>query len=289
MRVVLGRLTGEVRADAGQLEQIIMNLAVNARDAMPNGGGLIIETSNVEIGKGSVVQHPSELQGPHVMLTVSDTGSGMDGETKAHIFEPFFTTKELGKGTGLGLSTVYGIVNQSAGHICVDSEVGVGTTFRIYLPCVAVVLEVARPADLVAWVERGSQTILIVEDDAALLQVTRRSLEEAGYAVRTAGNATEAIHASESHPGPIDLMVTDVVMPKTNGAQLGSRIAALRPETRVLYVSGYTDNAIVHQGVLGPGLAFLQKPFSPKVLARKVAEVLATSPACQQAIAEKIA
>jgi CheY-like chemotaxis protein len=222
------------------------------------------------------------------MLAVADTGCGMDAKTKAHMFEPFFTTKEFGKGTGLGLATVYGIVKQSGGSVWVYSELGLGSTFKIYLPCVDLVLEIASPSDKVEKVDRGSQTILIVEDDAALLQVTHRSLEEVGYAILTARSPAEAIHISESHPGPIHLMVTDVIMPGMSGDKLASYLSALRPEMKVLYVSGYTDEAIVHHGVLEPGLAFLQKPFSPRTLSRKVGEVLAIAlPFADLAIREK--
>jgi two-component system cell cycle sensor histidine kinase/response regulator CckA len=265
---------GRIKADAGQLEQIIMNLAVNARDAMPTGGKLTIQTSNVEIDEEFAGLHPSTHPGPHVMLSVTDTGCGMDEKTKVRIFEPFFTTKEFGKGTGLGLSTVYGIVKQSNGSVWVYSEVGVGTTFKIYLPCVSPVLEIESPREEPEKVERGSQTILIVEDDTALLQVTQRSLEAVGYAILAAHNPAEAIQISKQHPGPIHLMVTDVIMPGMSGAQLATYLSASRPEMKVLYVSGYTDDTIVRRGVLEPGLAFLQKPFSPKTLAWKVEEVL---------------
>ena len=274
LRVIQSPALTPVRADAGQLEQIIMNLAVNARDAMPEGGKLTIETSNVEFADEYVAQHPSTRLGPHVMLAVSDTGHGMDAITKAHMFEPFFTTKEFGKGTGLGLSTVYGIVKQSGGSIWVYSEVGIGTTFKIYLPCVGPILEIASSGDGSETVEGGSQTILVVEDEAALLRVTQQSLEAVGYTILAAHSPEEASRISESHPGPIHLLVTDVIMPGMNGAQLAAVLSAQRPEMKVLYVSGYTDDTIVRHGVLEPGLAFLQKPFSPKILARKVGEVL---------------
>jgi PAS domain S-box-containing protein len=277
LRVVLNPALGRVKADSGQLEQIIMNLAVNARDAMPPGGKLTIETSNVELDEEYAEMHPSAQPGPHVMLSVTDTGCGMDAKTKERIFEPFFTTKEFGKGTGLGLSTVYGIMKQSGGSVWVYSEVGIGTTFKIYLPCVDTKTEIATPADGLEKVKGGSQTILVVEDEAALLQVTHQSLEAVGYVILAARSPAEAIRISESHPGPIHLMVTDVIMPGMNGAQLATHLSAPRPEMKVLYVSGYTDDTIVRHGVLEPGLAFLQKPFSPKTLARKVGEVLATA------------
>jgi len=272
--VVLNPALGRIEADAGQLEQIIMNLAVNARDAMPPGGKLTIETSNVEIDEGYALQHPSTRTGPHVMLSVTDTGCGMDAKTKAHIFEPFFTTKEFGKGTGLGLSTVYGIVKQSGGSVWVYSEVGIGTTFKIYLPCVTPALETAARSDKPEKIAGGSQTILIVEDEAALLEVTQRSLEAFGYVILAANSPADAMRISENHPGPIHLMVTDVIMPGMSGDQLASRLSASRPEMKVLYVSGYTDDTIVRHGVLEPGLAFLQKPFSPRTLARKAEEIL---------------
>ena len=275
--VVLNPALGRVKADAGQLEQIIMNLVVNARDAMPKGGKLTIETANVEFDEEFAAQHPSTQPGPHAMLSVTDTGCGMDEKTKARIFEPFFTTKEFGKGTGLGLATVYGIVKQSGGSVWVYTEVGIGTTFKIYLPCVDEVLEMVSPSNKVEKAERGSQTILIVEDDAALLQVTLQSLENVGYAILAAQSPAEAIQISESHSGPIHLMVTDVIMPGMSGAQLATHLSALRPGMKVLYVSGYTDDTIVCHGVLEPGLAFLQKPFSPKALARKVGEVIAAT------------
>jgi CheY-like chemotaxis protein len=199
----------------------------------------------------------------------------MDAKTRAHIFEPFFTTKEFGKGTGLGLATVYGIVKQSGGWVWVYTEPSLGTTFKIYLPCVDSATEIGIPVTKVEKVAGGSQTILIVEDDVALLQVTHRSLKEVGYAILAAQSPAEAIHISESHLGPIHLMVTDVIMPGMSGDKLAAYLSVLRPEMKVLYVSGYTDDSIVHHGVLEPGLAFLQKPFSPRILARKVSEVLA--------------
>jgi two-component system cell cycle sensor histidine kinase/response regulator CckA len=275
--VILDPALGRVTADAGQLEQIIMNLAVNARDAMTPGGKLTIETSNVEVDEEYAALHADARSGAHVMLTVTDTGCGMDAKTLDRIFEPFFTTKEFGKGTGLGLSTVYGIVKQSGGSVWVCSEVGVGTTFKIYLPRVSTILEAASPGDRLETVEGGSQTILVVEDEAALLQVTRESLETVGYVILAAQSPAEAIRISESHPGPIDLMVTDVIMPGMNGAELATHLSVSRPEMKVLYVSGYIDDTIVRHGVLEPGLTFLQKPFSPKALARKVSEVLATA------------
>jgi two-component system cell cycle sensor histidine kinase/response regulator CckA len=244
---------------------------------MPTGGKITIETSNVELDEAYAAEHPSTRAGPHVMLAVTDTGCGMDEKTKAHIFEPFFTTKQPGKGTGLGLSTVYGIVKQSGGSVWVYSEPEIGTTFKIYLPRVDEATEAGPRIDKVERDDRGSHTILIVEDDAALLQVTHRSLEEVGYAILVGQSPAEAIHISESYAGPIHLMVTDAIMPKFTGPQLASHLFSRRPEMKVLYVSGYTDNAIVQHGVLEPGLAFLQKPFSPRTLTRKVGDVLAST------------
>jgi two-component system cell cycle sensor histidine kinase/response regulator CckA len=275
--VVLNPALGRVKADLGQFEQVILNLVVNARDAMSQGGKLTIETANVELDEGYAAHHPATVPGPHIMLSVSDTGCGMDEKVKARIFEPFFSTKDFGKGTGLGLSTVYGIVKQSGGSVWVYSEVGIGTTFKIYLPRVGVALDTAPPSDKFEKPRGGSQTVLIVEDDAALLHVAHLSLEQAGYAILTAHTPADAICISESYLGPIDLMVTDVVMPGMSGAQLATHLSALRPEMKVLYVSGYTDDTVVRHGVLEPGLAFLQKPFSPRSLARKVGEVLATT------------
>jgi two-component system cell cycle sensor histidine kinase/response regulator CckA len=275
--VVLNPALWRVKADSGQMEQIIMNLIVNARDAMPTGGKITIETSNVEIDGEYAAKHPGTKSGAHVMLSVTDTGCGMDMKTKARIFEPFFTTKDFGKGTGLGLSTVYGIVKQSGGSVWVYSEPGIGTSFKIYLPGAGLILEVASPNDQVENVKSGSQTILIVEDEAALLEVTHQSLKEVGYAILAAHGPAEAIRMSENHPGPIHLMVTDVIMPKMSGAQLAAHLSSQRPEMKVLYVSGYTDDTIVRHGVLDAGLSFLQKPFSPKTLAKKVGELLATA------------
>jgi PAS domain S-box-containing protein len=275
LQVILSPDLGRIKADSGQLEQVIMNLAVNARDAMPAGGKLIIETSNVDCDEKYSSQHDTAVPGPHVMLAITDNGCGMDEKTKAHMFEPFFTTKEFGKGTGLGLSTVYGIMKQSGGFVWVYTELGIGTTFKICFPTVRTVHETESPSDNFEKIDNASETILIVEDDAGLLEVTHRSLEAVGYAILSARNPEEAIRIAESHPGPIHLMVTDVILPGINGAQLASQLSRLRPEMKVLFVSGYTDEYIVRHGVLEPGLAFLQKPFSPKALNRKVGEMLA--------------
>ena len=273
LRAALAPDLGMVKADPGQLEQVIVNLAVNARDAMPNGGRLTIETRNAELDASYVEEHAPVVAGPYVLLAVTDTGTGMDAETKSHVFEPFFTTKALGQGTGLGLATVYGIVKQSGGHVWVYSERGQGAAFKIYLPRVAETAAAAprptAPASL-----RGSETILLVEDDEAVRTLTRRLLAARGHTVLLASQGEEALRLAQRHEGRIHLLVTDVVMPGMSGRELADRILALLPGIKVLYLSGYTDDAIVRHGVLEPGVAFLQKPFSAEALARKVREVL---------------
>jgi two-component system cell cycle sensor histidine kinase/response regulator CckA len=263
---------GRVMADPGQVSQIIVNLAVNARDAMPEGGTLILETANVDLDHSYVNEHAEARLGRHVMLAVSDTGTGMTPEVKARIFEPFFTTKEEGKGTGLGLATVYGIVRQSGGHINVYSEAGRGTTFKIYLPRVEEAAEVAT-ADL-GKPPGGTETILVVEDDEALREIVSELLREAGYRVIVAAHGEEALGVGAQNGGPPDLVITDVVMPRMTGRALSEQLRALGPRLRVLFMSGYTDAAVLYQGLLEPGTAFLQKPFGPEALLRKVREVL---------------
>jgi two-component system cell cycle sensor histidine kinase/response regulator CckA len=273
---VLGDPLGRVQADPGQMEQVLMNLAVNARDAMPRVGRLTVETANVDLDAAYARTRPGVKPGPHVMLAVSDTGHGMDLEVQSHIFEPFFTTKDPGKGTGLGLATVHGIVRQSGGHIFVYSELEHGTTFKVYLPRLEegeTVVE-ATPAQE-AGLQRGSETVLLVEDEESLRNMVREILEDSGYTVIEAHDAGHALEIAERHPAPIDLLMTDVVMPGMSGRDLAARLAASHSETRVLYMSGYTDDAVVLHGVLAADVAFLQKPFTPEALARKVREVLA--------------
>jgi CheY-like chemotaxis protein len=262
-----------IHADPGLLEQVIMNLAVNARDAMPRGGQLVISTSLANIDESHVERHPGEARpGRFTCLSITDTGCGMDHLTMSRIFEPFFTTKELGKGTGLGLSTVYGIVQQSEGGLFVYSEPGRGTTFKVYLPQVDEAPDVPRSLD--AADQSGSETVLLVEDEPALRALTKRVLSSAGYTVIDAGNGDEALAALAAFEGPVDLMLTDVVMPGMNGRDLATRVIALRPAIKVLFASGYTDDAIFRHGVLDDGSRFISKPYAPAELRRKVREAL---------------
>jgi len=273
LRLGLSPGAGNVRADAGQIQQVLMNLVVNARDAMPTGGKLLLETANADLTEQYAELHQPVIPGRYVMLAVSDTGTGMDAETRARIFEPFFTTKEKGRGTGLGLSTVYGIVKQSGGYVWVYSEPGRGTTFKLYFPRVDAPAEIPAPPREAATLT-GTETILLAEDDEMLRPLAKGLLKKLGYTVLDAENAERALGLASAHAGPIHLLVADVVMPGASGRELARQLAESRPDTKVLYVSGYTDDAIVHHGMLEPGLNFLQKPFNPGALARKVREVL---------------
>jgi two-component system cell cycle sensor histidine kinase/response regulator CckA len=263
-----------VKADPGQIEQVILNLAVNARDAMPSGGQLILETANVKLTEEYSWRHVSVHPGDYVMLSVTDTGSGMDAETLSHIFEPFFTTKGVGKGTGLGLSTVYGIIQQSGGHIGVHSELGQGTTFKIYLPMVEEPLEAAGSRTWLMETPRGVETVLVVEDEEMVRSLASLTLRMKGYKVLEAINGEEALRACEYDNAPIHLLLSDVVMPQMSGRELAQRLIQIRPTMKVLYMSGYTDNAVSHHGILDAGLEYIQKPFSPESLVRRVREVL---------------
>jgi len=274
-----GKNLWPVRADGGQIEQVIMNLAVNARDAMPTGGKLTIETCNVTLGEEEARHHAPLRPGDYVMIQVSDTGVGMDAETQSHIFEPFFTTKGP-KGTGLGLSTVYGIIKQSLGYIWVESEVGRGTAFKIYLPRVA---SAGEPAQIAAnaqaqRVEPGTETILLVEDEANLRYLARQYLEKQGYKVIEAADGAVAMQIAVAHESVIHLLLTDVIMPGMNGRELAQRITEIRPNVKVLYMSGYTENVIGHNGTLDAGIRLLQKPFNLRDLKSKVREVLDATP-----------
>lgn len=267
------RSLSKVRVDPGQIDQVILNLAINARDAMPEGGKLTIETMDVDLEESYATEHFGSTPGPHVMLAVSDTGIGMTRETQARIFEPFFTTKEAGKGTGLGLSTVFGIVQQCGGNIWVYSEPGGGTTFRVYFPVYegpdTLVPDAPEPITL-----QGTETILLVEDQDDVRHVARQILRRYGYHVIESRNAGEAWLSSERHPRTIHLLLTDVVMPQMSGRELAERLTRARPELKVLYMSGYTENSVVEHGILDSGIAYLQKPILPESLARRVREVL---------------
>ncbi|MBI3326006.1 MAG: response regulator [Nitrospinae bacterium] len=263
-----------VKADPGQVEQVIMNLAVNARDAMPQGGKLTIETANVELDKGTGRRREDLRPGRYALLAVRDTGCGIDAETRSHLFEPFFTTKEPGKGTGLGLSTVYGIVQQNSGYIEVDSEPERGATFKIYLPHVGAANEVLEPGTTHIRPPGGAETVLLVEDEAGIRELVREMLQRTGYTVLEAANGLEALELCERHRGPVHLLLTDVRMPGISGPEVAQRLAPLHPDMKVLYMSGYTGDALADQDMVGLGTALLEKPFLPDALVRKVREVL---------------
>jgi two-component system cell cycle sensor histidine kinase/response regulator CckA len=265
---------GRIKADPGQIEQVLINLAVNARDAMPLGGKLTIETASIELDDTYARGRSDVRPGRYVALVVADTGSGMDEATKARIFEPFFTTKGPGKGTGLGLATVYGILKQSDGHIAVDSKPGTGTTFTMYLPVVEEVIASGKSHPGLNAPPRGKETILLAEDEPALRALARHVLEMQDYTVLEANQSEKALRIAEQHAGTIHLLLTDVVMPGMSGRLLAERVTAIRPGVKVLYLSGYTDDAVVRHGVLQAETAFLQKPFTPSSLAAKVREVL---------------
>ena len=274
MVIQLAEDLGRVRADVGQIEQVIMNLAVNAKDAMPSGGKLTIETANVELDESYARSHVDVRHGHYVMFSVSDTGVGMTPEVRERIFEPFFTTKEMGKGTGLGLSTTYGIVKQSEGHIWVYSVQGKGTTFKIYLPRVNEPLEEIRKDVLKEELPRGNETILIVEDEEDVRKLAGKILEKQGYRILESFNGDDALVACERRKSPIHLMLADIIMPGMSGSELAKLLKPLYPEIKILYMSGYTDNAVVRHGVLEKGVNYIQKPFTMEGLARKVREVL---------------
>jgi signal transduction histidine kinase/ActR/RegA family two-component response regulator len=262
-----------IKVDPGQISQVLMNLVVNARDAMPGGGQVIIETGQVVLEASQLALRPDVAPGPYVRMTVTDTGMGMDEETLNQIFEPFFTTKGLGKGTGLGLSTVFGIVKQSGGHIWTYSEPGHGTTFKLFFPAIGEA-GTEEPEDWDEITRGGGETLLVVEDQGDVRQMVCRALENQGYRILAAERVEEALAIARRYTGPIHLLLTDVVMPRMNGRELAAQVMELRPGIRVLYMSGYTENVIAHKGTLDPGISFIQKPFSTRDLANRVAETL---------------
>jgi len=266
---------GAVKADPSHMEQVVMNLAINALDAMPAGGALSIETANVQVGYEDAQQHPGIVPGDYVVVSVRDTGIGMNQEVLSHIFEPFFTTKEKGKGTGLGLSMAYGIIKQSDGHIRVESSPGKGSIFRIYLPRLSKAKQpvaLARPASIDT---RGTGTILLVEDEAGVRHVVRRMLAFKGYSVLTAHDGREALEIGQSHPGPINLLLTDVAMPAMGGRELAELLTPVHPEMKVLFMSGHTEDAMLRRGVRESVINFIQKPFRADQLLHKIGEMLA--------------
>ncbi len=275
MTIVPGKQAGRVKVDAGYVGQVLMNLVVNARDAMPNGGRLTIATNNVTLDENYARTHTGAIPGDYVMLSVSDTGTGMTEEVKGHLFEALFTTKPKGKGTGLGLTTCQTIVRQSGGHIGVYSEVGKGTTFKIYFPRVEQPLDVAAKPVQTGRLPRGTETLLVVEDEPSVRHLARDVLETQGYKVLSAPNGQDALRVAREHKGsPIRLVVTDVIMPLMGGRVMAEWLKTTYPDLKILFTSGYTDDAIAHHGVLEPGVAFLPKPYTPGILARKVREML---------------
>jgi CheY-like chemotaxis protein len=264
---------GHIRADPGQMEQVLVNLVVNSRDAMPTGGKVTIETNNVKLDATYTRLHPEITPGKYVTLAVTDTGCGMDESVKARIFEPFFTTKEPGKGTGLGLATVYGIVKQSGGSISVYSEPNKGTTFKIYLPRIEETASLAAASSLLV-PPKGKETLLLAEDEEGVRALARHALQALGYTVVEATNGREALELCKQYAGVLHLLITDVVMPLMGGRELAQQARAVRPHLKVLYISGYTDDAIVRHGVLEAGMPFLSKPFTPAILAAKIREIL---------------
>jgi signal transduction histidine kinase/ActR/RegA family two-component response regulator len=276
---VPSRTGGRVRADRGQIEQVILNLALNARDAMPDGGRLNIETEETTLDKEFAEQHPGARPGLYVMLAVSDTGVGMDKETQEHAFEPFFTTKEAGKGTGLGMAMVYGIVKQSGGYIQLHSKLGRGSRVRVFLPSTEDEVTMRETSSEIPTSSPRSETLLVVEDEEPLRQLTKEYLESSGFRVLEAPSGDQALQVAEEHKGPIQLLITDVVMPGMSGRELAERLVEQRPAIRVLYMSGYTDDAVIRHGILAGRDAFLQKPFSLQTLANKVRETLDRSSA----------
>ena len=271
---LLDPAAGHIKADPGQIEQVIMNLAVNARDAMPNGGKLTVTTANTTLDKNHLKKFPDMGAGDYVMLAIADTGTGMSEEVKAHLFEPFFTTKPSGKGTGLGLATCFGIVKQNTGHIDVHSELGSGTTFKIYFPQVQSALEPARVRNQPTEVAGGNETVLLVEDEPVVRELAVATLREKGYTVVEAVNGEEGLRLARQHDGKIDLVLADVVMPVMGGKEMADALRTSHPDTKVLFTSGYTEDALGHHGVLRPGILFLPKPYLTATLARKVREVL---------------
>jgi two-component system cell cycle sensor histidine kinase/response regulator CckA len=275
MKTFVSKDVGAIKADPGQIEQVIMNLVVNARDALPDGGRILIETNNVDLDSSYTRDHAVVVPGPYVLLAVTDTGIGMTAETVAHIFEPFYTTKESGRGTGLGLSTVYGIVKQSGGYVWVYSEFGKGTTFKVYLPRVKDAVQAhPSPATSASATRKGHETILLVEDEPDVRELTQMVLSERGYTVIEAPTPADAERVAGSNGTEIHLLLTDVVMPGISGGELAKRLTERFPNLRVLYMSGYTHNLFAQDGTLEEGISFLQKPFTPQVLVEKVREAL---------------